>query len=38
MEIGKKRKLDRGMKGVQQEQTKCKEGYFLSKETVEMCK
>jgi len=26
------RKLDRGMEGVQEEQTKCKEGYFLSKE------
>jgi len=36
----KKRKINRGMEGVQKEQTKCKEGYFLrkGKETEGMCK
>jgi len=34
-----KRKIDRGTEGVQEELTKCKEGYFLSKrrETERMC-
>jgi len=36
----KKRKINRGIEGVQEELTKCKEGYFLSKEkeTEGMCK
>jgi len=35
----KKRKIYRDVEGVQEEYTKCKEGYFLSKgkETVGMC-
>jgi len=40
MEIGKKRKIDTGMEAVQEEYTKCKEGYILSKgkETEGICK